>query len=447
MAAHAERVNAIVSPGWFAAMDQKDLKPPPGGKGSAVEATVIFNRHTEGRTVSPWLRLVRLPTFPDTETNWLMRDIPVFLGDSEADVQALARWIKGGDTREPAAPPSGGAARAASPASTRRPATPPRRAGLIAAAVAVPLAGLLAWKFLPDRSPAGAPHSLAAAPAPGPSPTATAAPAESPQPAAPVLAAPESPRAGDLWEVPVDVTTALRFRWCPPGTFTMGRTQPEFEHLADFELTDDWERDRMSISFSHGFWMAETELTRKELAALRGTATPTATEADGMPVTGLTHAEALQLATALGARLAPTGYQARLPTEAEWEYACRAGSTGIFSFGDLLQPDLANYNTAVAMKGATPRKALEQVVAVRKYLANSWGLFDMHGNASEWCVPGESGRGAPSQPPEAGLVPARGGSFASNWIKCTSGARSYIDGSQGNPRTGMRLLLAQPTPP
>jgi formylglycine-generating enzyme required for sulfatase activity len=79
------------------------------------------------------------------------------------------------------------------------------------------------------------------------------------------------------------------------------------------------------------------------------------------------------------------GYTYRLPSEAEWEYGCRAGTATAFAFGDSLSSDLANFNGKVPYGGATKGKWRDKTIPVGSFPPNAWGLYDMHGNVLEWC--------------------------------------------------------------
>jgi len=191
--------------------------------------------------------------------------------------------------------------------------------------------------------------------------------------------------------------------WIPPGTFTMGSTDAEIQ--AAFEdskraspqyASMDWftgEKPRHQVAISKGFYMGKYEVTQGQWRAVMGTtvqqqmakAGPTWTlvgeQGDNYPMVYVNWDEAQEFVAKLNAM--QDGYQYRLPTEAEWEYAARAGTTTAFAFGDSLRPDQANFggNHPYDDKGRL-RPATTPVGSLQP---NAWGLYDMHGNVYEWC--------------------------------------------------------------
>jgi formylglycine-generating enzyme required for sulfatase activity len=157
-----------------------------------------------------------------------------------------------------------------------------------------------------------------------------------------------------------------------PGTFVMGSS---FEKEAP--LT--------SVTISRGFYMGKYEVTQAEYLAVVGRAAGGAYTGDGSwPVT-VSRGEAIAYCTTLtmaerAAGRCPADWYYRLPTEAEWEYACRAGTTTRFSYGD--DPGytlLTNYAWYAANSGGSSHP-------VGQKAPNAWGLHDMHGNVHEWCL-------------------------------------------------------------
>lgn len=148
---------------------------------------------------------------------------------------------------------------------------------------------------------------------------------------------------------------------------------------------------------------------------------PSYIEGDRLPVDQVSWEDANEFCNRL---TQSTGRRYRLPTEAEWEYACRAGTTSLFHFGDKLVPDLANYriSSVDAMAGPAPVGS--------KGVANRFGLFDMHGNVQEWCADTwhPNYKGAPSdgrawEGGDANSRVLRGGAWTSEALACGSPVR------------------------
>ena len=128
-----------------------------------------------------------------------------------------------------------------------------------------------------------------------------------------------------------------------------------------------------------------------------------------------------------------TGRPYRLPSEAEWEYACRAGTTTPFYFGETITTDLVNYDGKYPYGSAPEGEYREQTIDVGKFPPNSFGLYDMHGNVWEWCldVCNDNYQGAPKDGSawltgkDNNIKLLRGGSWIFNARNCRSAYRSY----------------------
>lgn len=160
----------------------------------------------------------------------------------------------------------------------------------------------------------------------------------------------------------------------PPGTFTMGD-----ERYAD-------QRPAHPVTIREGFYMGRYEVTIAEWRAVMGDTEWEIGIRDGnkqserQPVL-VSWKAAKGFIAKLNSK--NSGYVFRLPTEAEWEYACRAGTTTIFAFGDDLSSDQANFDGRwPARKKGILR---DKTMPVGSFSPNGFGLYDMHGNASEWC--------------------------------------------------------------
>jgi len=155
------------------------------------------------------------------------------------------------------------------------------------------------------------------------------------------------------------------FRWCPPGTFTMGSPASEGGRLGN--------ETQRQVTLSRGFWMLETEVTQAMWEGVMST-NPSCFKGAKLPVETVSWNVCQEYIHELnGLGVAPAGYRFSLPTEAQWEYACRAGTATAFHFGDTLDREQAHFATV-------------RTTNVGSYPANDWGLHDMHGNVCEWCL-------------------------------------------------------------
>jgi sulfatase modifying factor 1 len=175
----------------------------------------------------------------------------------------------------------------------------------------------------------------------------------------------------------------ITFCWCPPGRFTMGSPPSEPERRPD--------ETQVEVRLTKGFWMGKYEATQGDWKRIVGVfpRKQPAGERDDLPVIEINYAEIEEFCKKLNERSRtagdlPAGWEIRLPTEAQWEYACRAGTTTATSFGDRLSSKQANFK-GKPYNGAEEGPSLKRAAKVGSYPANAWGLHDMHGNAFEWC--------------------------------------------------------------
>lgn len=177
----------------------------------------------------------------------------------------------------------------------------------------------------------------------------------------------------------------IRLCWCPPGRFMMGSPPNEPERRPG--------EDQVEVTLTRGFWMGKYEVTqgqwKRAMGKLSGELTAELPEGDDFPVGNVNFAEAeafCQRLTELARQASdlPQSWEFHLPTEAQWEYACRAGTTTATSFGDTLSSNQANFKGR-PYNGAEPGPSLNRAAKVGSYPANAWGLHDMHGNTFEWC--------------------------------------------------------------
>ncbi|MEO8504500.1 MAG: formylglycine-generating enzyme family protein [Acidobacteriota bacterium] len=173
------------------------------------------------------------------------------------------------------------------------------------------------------------------------------------------------------WREP---TTGMEFIALPAGTFWMGSPLDEPGREV-FE-------GHHPVRLEHTTWMGRTEVTQSEWRQVMGANPSSFSGCDECPVEQVTWIEAEAFARRLGDR--SRGSRFRLPTEAEWEYACRAGSTTAFASGATLSAVQANVDGRYPSAGTAASGWKARTVAVASYPPNAWGLFDLHGNVWEW---------------------------------------------------------------
>ena len=170
----------------------------------------------------------------------------------------------------------------------------------------------------------------------------------------------------------------LLMKYVPGGTFMMG-SPPTEEGREENE-------NQVSVTLSSHYWLGETEVTQGQWEAVMGT-NPSQFNGDKqLPVENVSWADAVGFAAKLNERGdLPSGWALTLPTEAQWERACRAGTETAFAFGTTMSSRQANFAGGIPYQGAEAGPELFETTPVKSYQPNDWGLYDMHGNVSEWC--------------------------------------------------------------
>jgi formylglycine-generating enzyme required for sulfatase activity len=176
----------------------------------------------------------------------------------------------------------------------------------------------------------------------------------------------------------------MKLAHIPAGTFMMGSPPSEDQR--------DAKEERHEVTITRPFWMGVYEVTQAEyLEVMQGDGDSrhqSVFNGESNPVEDVEWVKAKRFCERLSSRPAEAaaGRKYRLPTEAEWEYACRAGTSTAFSCGDSLSSRQANFNGNYPAAGAEKGPYLRRTAKVGSYEPNAFGLCDMHGNVAEWCA-------------------------------------------------------------
>jgi formylglycine-generating enzyme required for sulfatase activity len=246
-----------------------------------------------------------------------------------------------------------------------------------------------------------------------------------------VLACGDSPP--ERWTEPM---TGMEFVRIPAGEFVMGSPAEEPGHQ------DNETRHRVRLT--RPFYLTITEVTRRQWDAMIPS-TDDSPDPD-LPVVNVNWIEVNAFLEKLSAFRSG---RYRLPTEAEWEYACRAGTTTAYSTGATLTTDQANYDGDFPLPGQTRGANRAAVSRAGSFPPNPWGLRDMHGNAWEWtadplCPYGEGTSVDPSPACDAPVKAIRGGSWRFNADSARCALRYTHRPEDRGDSLGFRVVLERP---
>jgi formylglycine-generating enzyme len=238
-------------------------------------------------------------------------------------------------------------------------------------------------------------------------------------------------------ELELALGVVTRLRWIPPGRFLMGSPEDEPGRWSG-------ERSQHWVTLTKGYWLADAPCTQAEWQAVVGT-TPSHSKGPDLPVEQVSWDECQAFCAHMRGRF--PSFLARLPSEAEWEYACRADTRSAFNDGSPCTK-LEGEDPALMKLGWFDKNSNGKTHAVRGLDANQWGLYDMHGNVWEWCedwfgdYPGDA-QVDPKDAVEGRRRVYRGGSWFSPARLCRSAYRSGGRPDGRDRLLGFRLASGQ----
>lgn len=232
------------------------------------------------------------------------------------------------------------------------------------------------------------------------------------------------------------INIAMKYVW--PGTFTMGSPRSESSRNSD--------ETQHQVTLTRGFWMGRYEVRQREYEFITGQNPSTNSNEPYFPVNNMSWNSAIGFCNALThqqaskGRLKSTQHVFSLPTEAQWEYTCRAGTNTAYSFGSN-SSSLYRYGN---YSGSTD--GYSGIAGTGEFRSNAWGFYDMHGNVSEWCrdwydrYPTDA-LVDPGGPGSGKYRVFRGGDYSRNAGDCRSAQRYRYYPSSSSSKYGFRVMI------
>jgi len=232
-----------------------------------------------------------------------------------------------------------------------------------------------------------------------------------------------------------------RMRWIPPGQFMMGSPEDEPERF-------EWEGSQHPVIIESGFWLFDTAVTQALWLAVMGENPSHFSDNDQLPVEMVSWEDCQQFIGKLNGVIPELNLS--LPSESQWEYACRALIEMPFAFGQNITTELANYDGNQPYANGAKGEFRERTVAVKKFKPNAWGLWQMHGNVWEWTQDlwHESYEGAPRNGTawelgDGARRVVRGGSWRNGGRFLRSASRSRSGPGDSSSNLGFRCARVQ----
>lgn len=253
------------------------------------------------------------------------------------------------------------------------------------------------------------------------------------------------PQQAQSWEIPY---LDIDFSWVPPGAFTMGSPLREHARLPE-------EGPQTDVRFTRGFWAGVHEVTQRQFRAV-AQVNPSQFKGSNRPVESVSWEAAKGFCQSLtqierDAGRLPAGYVYRLPTEAEWEYAARAGTTTPFYWGAEADASRGQFNGVYPIDRTDGLRTPEGAYGTKnvgQYTPNAFGLFDVHGNVREWTLdrfnsrlPGGT-QVDPAPRADGDRIAVRGGGWQDTAAHVRSATREQVSAGMTSDAVGFRVVLA-----
>ena len=257
---------------------------------------------------------------------------------------------------------------------------------------------------------------------------------------APIIGTGDGLEAGVTKSVALPDGKSMTFVWCPPGLFMMGSPRTESDRI------EGAEKEHV-VKLTKGFWIGQYEVTKGQWQSVMKDGSVGWFDNEQMPKTDVSWGACRGFLERMGTYV--PGARFRLPTEAEWEWACRAGTMTPFSFGSVLNGNQACCNGSdpygTDARGPHVLTGPCMVGAFPAY-ANAWGICDMHGNVYEWCEDGYASYpdGPVTDPLGEGEVKViRGGCWNYAPRQCRSAFRNRMAADSHNGMIGFRVCCSE----
>ena len=237
----------------------------------------------------------------------------------------------------------------------------------------------------------------------------------------------------------------LEMVYIPTESFLMGTDPEEITKLNQKYNTNYFNQEQQSDKEKlPEFYLGKFPITQAQYRAIMSD-NPSCFQGNNLPVERVSWNNAVEFCQKLSEK---TGKEYRLPSEHEWEYACRAGTKTPFYFGQTLTTDLANYNGIFNYANEPKGKHRERTTPVDSFLPNAFGLHDMHGNVWEWCSDdvedNHQHRTNTMTVEDSSYKIARGGSWYSDPVCCRSTYRQHISKEYRGNDIGFRVVCVSP---